>query len=261
MQQLTDEQEEILGLIASRNSFPQQYDYSSDVMEPFYQLRDGGFIKMQGSFGHNLAHVTGITPLGIEHINLVKGSLAQAGFQLLSSSAEAALRNIAWSVTTTTTDEKKFVDVSDSISKKCNELSAKNYIRAIYAGDLIRFAAVTTKGWDYVQARVRPMQEGKVIINNNPQFTVSQTQSQSQSQEISLGDVINTIQNSNEFTSEEATALCTLLMDASKAPDPETATSKIGKILKGLAGKSFDLLKVALPYILKAIIFKENTPN
>ncbi|MBS4874125.1 MAG: hypothetical protein KHZ79_07105 [Atopobium minutum] len=258
MDGLTEKQEEVLGLIMSVDG--KTFRASSCAMKPFFELSKSGFIEMQGDASGCLAIVKHVYPEGVAHVDAVKDALANAGYELLSESAEQLLRCVAW-VSTTAKANNGSPDFSDCLNgdkDDFDELSRKGYLKLQYADNRVYgIMSVTDKGWDFVRARVRPVRNNgmpNINIENSPTFNncLSNSQSQTQYQEASLGDVVNIINNSNELSSEESSELISLLSSAQKAGS-EVNEDNIGRILKIVAGKSFELLKIILPFILKLI--------
>lgn len=82
MRELTDEQEEALGLAyAHKNEQSQMYE--GPAARAFLQLKDTRMLKVDGDLSGN-ALVERVLPAGVEHMSLVRESLAAAGVELLS---------------------------------------------------------------------------------------------------------------------------------------------------------------------------------
>ena len=258
MNGLTEKQEEVLGLIMSVDD--KVFRASSRAMKPFFELSKSGFIEMQGDASGCLAIVKHVYPEGVAHIDAVKEALANDGYELLSESAEQLLRCVAWVSTTAKANNMKpdFSACLDGDKDDFDELSRKGYLDLLYADDSVyQINSITDRGWNFVCARVQPIKNNgmpNINIENSPIFNnyLSNSQYQSQSQEASLDNVVSIISNSNELSPEESSELINLLSNAQKAGS-EVNENNIGRILKIVAGKSFELLKIVLPIILKLI--------
>lgn len=212
MRELTDEQEEALGLAyAHKNEQSQMYE--GPAARAFLQLKDTRMLKVDGDLSGN-ALVERVLPAGVEHMSLVRESLAAAGVELLSADADRALRDLAWEETCARADGRDFSHKAEAeLLRAYQELSRKKMVSIVWADNTAyHIYGVTDDGWKYVRAMV-PAKEGHdVKIVNSPQFTqqvigsANADASASASTIVTVSEAYRAIRDSNATEEQRRTA-------------------------------------------------------
>lgn len=271
MRELTDEEEEALGLAYAHRDEALQ-TYSGKAARAFIQLADAGMIDAEdGGMSGNLVLVRKVLLEGRKHLDLVRESLLAAGVEPLSADADRALRDLAWEETCAKADKANFSHAADESRREaCGELARRGMIDTIEADDDAAFYihSLTDAGWKYVRAMVPTKEGGKVdtpsiqispVFNNSPVNKMSPTirsmsNSQSQSGEFTLDMAVDAVSSVPGLTDEQREQLNGILTNLERATTQDDARMKAGRTLAWIADKSFDVMKAALPFVCQKLL-------
>lgn len=243
MRELTDEQEEVLGLVYShKDSLPEGFTGDGKAMKPFEELREAGMIKAELDMSGTFAHVMSLSSHGVSHMNFVKQALLTSGLEPLSDEAELALRDLAWEETQAKAAGTEASHTLDNrLDDAYRELKRKDMIDAFGADNAAIYAlfGITDTGWKYVRAMVPDpsFEKGSatmppINITNTNTNTNTNSATAISTVEITLGQTIEAIKAEDGLTKEDKEELSLLLAEAKAANEPKSFADKAVEIIK-----------------------------
>ena len=258
MRELTDEQEEVLGLVYShKDSLPKEFTGDGKAMKPFGGLCEAGMIKAEIDASRTFVFVTSILSLGVSHMNFVKQAIRASDLEPLSDEAELVLRDLAWEETLAKSAGTKVGHTPDNgLDDAYRELSRKDMIDILPADDSVyAILDITDIGWKYVKAMVPDpsFERGSAVI---PPISITNTNTNTNTNsataistvEITLDQTIEAIKAESGLTEEDKKELFRLLAETKAANGPKPFADKAVEIIN-MAGKCAGALKAILAFL------------
>ncbi|ERL08499.1 hypothetical protein [Olsenella profusa] len=216
------------------------------------QLREGGLIDLTTDWGHELAIVKAITPVGRTHYD--EARRARRKFRTVSDSAdELILKLVAEDAAKQGDGGMRMATIYDDRDNDYWELSRNGLLNVDPADNMPWIATITDEGQSYAEGWFLDQMESdvKVILNNTNNNTITSSADASVNvSDVTLSTTVAAILDLDidQAVKDAAEAAAKELDAASKKKDKASFAEKLEKVAH-IAKSSASLAEVLLPLV------------